>query len=200
MKLKIFFDITVSLIIILLCVFPLAILSLLIFLRLGRPILFRQLRPGLNGKLFKLVKFRTMTSDRNENGDLLPDSERLTRFGAFLRSTSLDELPTLWNVIRCNMSLVGPRPLLVEYLDLYSYEQAKRHNVRPGITGWAQINGRNALSWNEKFILDTWYVNHKSFWLDIKILFLTVRQVVKRHGINADGDLTMPKFLGSDNV
>lgn len=164
--------------------------------KLGSPVFFRQTRPGLNGKPFEMVKFRTMKDALDADGDPLPDSERLTAFGQFLRSSSLDELPELWNVLKGDMSLVGPRPLLMEYLPLYSPEQYRRHEVRPGVTGWAQINGRNALSWEDKFALDVWYVDNRSLWLDIKILFLTVKKVVVRDGINADGEATMPKFTG----
>ncbi|WP_085942837.1 sugar transferase [Alloalcanivorax dieselolei] len=174
-------------------------ICLLIRMKLGKPVFFRQHRPGVNGKVFEMVKFRTMTDERDENGELLPDDVRLTKFGAFLRSTSLDELPELINVLKGDMSLVGPRPLLMEYLPLYSERQYRRHEVRPGITGWAQINGRNALSWDEKFELDVWYVENRSLWLDIKILFLTVLKVVKRDGISHGGEATMPKFTGSDD-
>lgn len=165
--------------------------------KLGRPALFRQLRPGLWGKPFEIIKFRTMTDARAPDGQLLPDAERLTAFGRFLRASSLDELPGLWSVLKGDMSLVGPRPLLMDYLPLYSAEQSRRHEVRPGITGWAQINGRNALSWDEKFKLDVWYVDNRSLWLDIKILWLTVRKVLVRDGINAAGEATMPRFTGS---
>ena len=165
--------------------------------KLGSPVLFRQTRPGLHGKPFQLIKFRTMRNAIGPDGRPLPDSERMTSFGSFLRSASLDELPELWNVLMGDMSLVGPRPLLMEYLPLYSLEQARRHEVRPGVTGWAQVNGRNALSWDEKFRLDVWYVDNHSFWLDLKILFMTVRKVVVREGISATGDATMPKFIGS---
>ncbi len=165
--------------------------------QMGSPVLFRQARPGLNGKPFEMIKFRTMKDALDADGNPLPDSERLTAFGQFLRSSSLDELPELWNVLKGDMSLVGPRPLLMEYLPLYSAEQVRRHDVRPGITGWAQINGRNALSWEEKFKLDVWYVDNQSFWLDIKILFLTVKKVLVRDGISADGEATMSKFTGS---
>nr|WP_255461668.1 sugar transferase [Alcanivorax xiamenensis] len=175
----------------------LLVLAIMIRSKLGSPILFTQERPGLDGKPFKMMKFRTMTDERDEEGDLLPDEARLTRFGAFLRSTSLDELPELINVLKGDMSLVGPRPLLMEYLPLYSERQYRRHEVRPGITGWAQINGRNALSWDEKFELDVWYVENRSLWLDIKILFLTVLKVVKRDGISHGEEATMPKFTGS---
>ncbi len=164
---------------------------------LGTPLLFRQLRPGLNGRPFELVKFRTMLEAYDPSGRPLQDSERLTRFGRFLRSSSLDELPQLWNVLRGDMSMVGPRPLLVDYLPLYSPEQARRHEVRPGITGWTQVNGRNALSWDEKFRLDVWYVDNRTFLLDLKILLLTLRQLFKPRGISAAGHETMPMFTGS---
>lgn len=166
---------------------------------LGSPVLFRQVRPGLDGKPFEMVKFRTMKDAKDTRGNPLPDEERLTPFGQFLRSTSLDELPELWNVLKGDMSLVGPRPLLMEYLPLYSAEQARRHEVRPGVTGWAQINGRNTLSWDEKFKLDVWYVDNRSLWLDIKILFLTVKKVLVRDGVSADGEATMSKFTGNDS-
>jgi lipopolysaccharide/colanic/teichoic acid biosynthesis glycosyltransferase len=165
--------------------------------KLGSPILFKQVRPGLHGKSFNMMKFRTMLDAVDEQGKPLPDDVRLTPFGQFLRSTSLDELPGLWNVLKGDMSLVGPRPLLVEYLPLYSTEQARRHEVKPGITGWAQVNGRNAISWEKKFELDVWYVDNQSLWLDIKILFLTVWKVVRRKDISADGEATMSKFVGS---
>ena len=176
---------------------PMLFLALLIGWRLGRPVLFRQMRPGRYGRPFTMVKFRTMTDERDSAGILLPDAQRLTPFGRFLRSSSLDELPELWNVLRGDMSLVGPRPLLMEYLPLYTPEQARRHEVRPGITGWAQVNGRNALSWEERFKLDVWYVDHRSLWLDLHILWLTLRKVLARDGISAHGDATMPKFTGS---
>ena len=176
---------------------PMVCLYLLIYNKLGHPVLFSQIRPGLRGQAFKMVKFRTMTDARGEDGQLLPDAERLTPFGRFLRASSLDELPELWNVVKGEMSLVGPRPLLMEYLPLYSTEQARRHHVRPGITGWAQVNGRNALSWDEKFKLDVWYVDNRSIWLDIKILWLTIRKVAARDGISAAGEATMSKFTGS---
>lgn len=173
------------------------IIALVIRLALGRPVLFRQQRPGLHGRPFTLYKFRTMTEARDEHGNLLPDEQRLTCFGRFLRSTSLDELPELWNVLKGDMSLVGPRPLLMEYLPLYTPEQMRRHEVKPGITGWAQVNGRNALSWEERFALDVWYVDHLSFWLDMKILLLTFWKVFRREGIAHPGVETMPKFTGS---
>lgn len=164
---------------------------------LGSPVLFRQIRPGLNGKPFEMVKFRTMKDALDDAGNPLPDAERLTPFGKMLRATSLDELPELWNVLKGEMSLVGPRPLLMEYLPLYNEQQAKRHNVRPGITGYAQVNGRNAISWEQKFELDTWYVENHSFWLDIQILFKTVKKVFFKEDINAENDATMPKFEGN---
>lgn len=164
---------------------------------LGSPILFHQVRPGLRGKPFKMVKFRTMRDAVDASGNPLPDSERMTPFGNFLRSASLDELPELWNVLKGDMSLVGPRPLLMEYLPLYNEEQTRRHEARPGVTGWAQVNGRNAIGWEEKFKLDVWYVDNQSFWLDIKILWLTVKKVLIRDGISAEGEATMSKFTGS---
>lgn len=164
---------------------------------LGYPVFFRQIRPGVSGQPFEMIKFRTMTDARDANGILLPDSQRLTSFGRVMRTTSLDELPELWNVVKGDMSLVGPRPLLMEYLPLYNDRQKRRHDVRPGITGWAQVNGRNAISWEEKFELDVWYVENQSFWLDLKILFLTLKKVLMRDGISAEGEATMPKFTGS---
>jgi len=175
----------------------LLILAVQVRRKLGSPVLFCQTRPGKNGKPFSMVKFRTMRDALDAQGVPLPDAERLTPFGNFLRSTSLDELPELWNVLKGDMSLVGPRPLLLEYLPLYSPEQCRRHEVRPGVTGWAQVNGRNALSWEEKFALDVWYVDNRSFWLDMKILFLTVKKVLIRDGISADGEATMSKFTGN---
>jgi len=173
------------------------VLCILVLSKLGSPVFFRQVRPGIEGRPFKMVKFRTMTDERGPDGALLPDDQRLTALGAWLRSTSLDELPELFNVLKGDMSLVGPRPLLMDYLSLYNDRQARRHEVRPGITGWAQINGRNALSWEEKFELDVWYVDNRSLWLDIKILFKTVLQVLKRDGISHGEDATMPRFKGS---
>ena len=175
----------------------LVLLSLIIRVLIGYPVFFQQVRPGLKGRPFKMIKFRTMSNQCDAGGNLLPDAQRLTLFGRFLRSTSLDELPELWNVLKGDMSLVGPRPLLMEYLPLYSSEQARRHEVRPGITGWAQVNGRNALSWEEKFKLDVWYVDNRSFWLDLKVLLMTVKKVFVRDGISADGEATMSKFQGS---
>lgn len=168
----------------------------LINLNMGSPVLFSQLRPGLYGKPFVMYKFRTMKNSMDEKGNLLPDEKRLTRLGGFLRSASLDEVPELWNVLKGEMSLVGPRPLLMEYLDRYSTEQARRHDVKPGITGWAQINGRNAMTWGKKFELDVWYVDNWNLWLDIKILWLTLIKVLRRQGINAEGYVTMPEFKG----
>lgn len=173
------------------------ILAVLVRIKLGSPVFFRQERPGFHGHLFRLIKFRTMTNAHDENGNLLPDAIRLTPFGKWLRSTSLDELPELFLVLKGDMSLVGPRPLLVQYLPLYNKEQARRHDVRPGLTGWAQINGRNAISWEEKFALDVWYVDHHSVWLDAKILLLTGWRVFNRHGISAANEATMPVFTGT---
>ncbi|MDR6454218.1 sugar transferase [Variovorax paradoxus] len=190
-------DIILSLVALGLFGLPLLLLAWQIRRKLGKPVFFQQTRPGLHARPFQLIKFRTMTDARGPAGQLLPDAERLTAFGRFLRSSSLDELPELWNVLKGEMSLVGPRPLLVEYLPLYSAEQARRHEVRPGITGWAQVNGRNALSWEEKFKLDVWYVDNRTLWLDIKILWLTVRKVLVRDGISAAGEATMPRFTGS---
>lgn len=170
--------------------------AVLVSRKLGSPIFFRQMRPGKNGVPFLMIKFRTMTDQRGADGNLLPNSERLTKFGKFLRSTSIDELPELWNVIRGDMSLVGPRPLLLDYLPLYSEYQARRHLVRPGITGLAQVNGRNSISWQQKFAWDVFYVDNVSFWLDVKIIFLTLKKVIIREGVNSSSDVTMPRFLG----
>lgn len=193
------FDLFLASLLLLLLLVPALVLALLIRIKLGSPVLFRQARPGLNGRAFTMVKFRTMTDQCDHNGILMPDALRLTPFGCFLRATSLDELPELWNVIKGDMSLVGPRPLLMEYLPLYSPEQARRHEVRPGMTGWAQVNGRNAISWSEKFKLDVWYVDNRSMWLDVRILCLTARKVLVRDGINANGETTMSKFTGADS-
>jgi lipopolysaccharide/colanic/teichoic acid biosynthesis glycosyltransferase len=183
----------------LICLSPvLAIISYRIARNLGSPILFEQNRPGLNGKIFKMIKFRSMRDTVDNEDNTLPDSARLTPFGEQLRSSSLDELPGLWCVLKGDMSLIGPRPLLIEYLPLYSKEQARRHNILPGITGWAQVNGRNAISWEDKFKLDIWYVDNQSFWLDIKILFLTVKKVFIKDGISANGEVTMHKFTGNN--
>ncbi len=173
--------------------------ALLVRIKLGKPVFFRQVRPGYKGRPFELVKFRTMRDAIDAQGNPLPDSKRMTRFGSFLRAASLDELPELWNVLKGEMSLVGPRPLLMEYLPLYSPEQARRHDVRPGITGWAQINGRNTLSWDDKFKLDVWYVDNRSLLLDLKILFQTVKKVVVREGISGGGEVTMSKFTGPES-
>jgi lipopolysaccharide/colanic/teichoic acid biosynthesis glycosyltransferase len=191
------FDIMISTLVLVVLSPVLLILVVLVRLNLGAPVLFFQVRPGLNATPFKMLKFRSMNDTRDSSGNLLPDAQRLTAFGRFLRSTSLDELPGLWNVLRGEMSLVGPRPLLMQYLERYTPEQARRHEVRPGITGWAQVNGRNAISWEEKFKLDVWYVEHQSFVFDLKILFLTAMKVFKREGISAVGDATMPEFTGS---
>lgn len=191
------FDFAIALLGLIALAFPLLILIVLVRRKLGSPVFFCQERPGLGGKPFEMIKFRTMTDERGPDGQLLPDAVRLTPFGRFLRATSLDELPELWNVLKGDMSLVGPRPLLMEYLPLYTPEQARRHEVRPGVTGWAQVNGRNAISWEEKFALDVWYVEHQSLWLDIKILWLTVKKVLVREGISAAGEATVEKFTGS---
>lgn len=177
---------------------PMILIALLIRWRLGSPVLFRQQRPGRYGKPFTMYKFRTMRDAYDQEGNPLPDEQRMTRFGQFLRSASLDELPELIHVLKGDMSLVGPRPLLMEYLERYTPEQARRHEVKPGITGWAQINGRNNLPWNERFQMDVWYVDHWNLWLDMKILLRTVTKVLKREGVQAEGAATMPKFLGSD--
>ena len=174
----------------------LIIIAILVRIKLGSPIFFKQQRPGLHGQPFMMIKFRTMTDAKDKNGNLLPDDKRLTSFGKFLRSTSLDELPELFNVLKGDMSLVGPRPLLMQYLDRYTPEQARRHEVKPGITGWAQINGRNAISWEDKLTLDVWYVDHLSIWRDLQILIMTVTKVVKREGISQDEHVTMTEFMG----
>jgi len=173
------------------------VVSLLIWLKMGSPILFRQKRPGYKENIFGIYKFRTMTNEKDADGNLLPDGQRLGGIGKFIRSTSLDELPQLFNVLKGEMSFVGPRPLLMEYLDLYNDEQKRRHDVKPGITGWAQVNGRNAISWEQKFELDVWYVDHQSFWLDMKILWMTFLKVVKRSDISSNTSATMEKFTGS---
>jgi lipopolysaccharide/colanic/teichoic acid biosynthesis glycosyltransferase len=194
---KRFFDLLASAFCLLILAVPLALLAWQVRRKLGSPVLFTQVRPGLYGQPFRMVKFRTMTDARDASGALLPDAQRLTPFGLFLRASSLDELPELWNVLRGEMSLVGPRPLLMEYLPLYSPEQARRNEVLPGITGWAQVNGRNAISWADKFAMDVWYVDHRSLWLDVRILWLTVRKVLVRDGISAAGEATMPAFTGT---
>lgn len=191
------FDLVITFIGLLLLVPVIILVAALVRLKLGSAIFFKQARPGLNGDIFNMYKFRTMTNERDKNGVLLSDKVRLTEFGKFLRSTSLDELPGLWNVLKGDMSLVGPRPLLVEYLPLYSEKQSKRHEVKPGITGWAQVNGRNAISWDEKFDLDLWYVDNQSIWLDIKILWMTIKKVIVRDGISQSNHVTMDKFKGS---
>lgn len=178
----------------------LLLLCLLVRVKLGSPVFFRQQRPGINGRPFQIIKFRTMTNARDAQGNLLPDAQRLTAFGKFLRSTSLDELPELLNVFKGEMSFVGPRPLLMQYLKLYSPRQMRRHEVPPGITGWAQVNGRNAISWDQKFELDVWYVENRSLWLDIKILLLTLKKVLFREDISAPGEATMPEFMGNQKA
>jgi len=191
------FDLAVSIPLAVLLAVPVLVVALLVRLKLGSPVLFSQQRPGLEGRIFTMFKFRTMTDRCDESGKLLPDAERLPSFGRWLRASSLDELPELINVIRGDMSLVGPRPLLPEYLPLYSPEQARRHDVRPGITGWAQVNGRNAISWEQKFDYDIWYVDNRSLLLDLKILFLTVGRVLGREGVAAEGSATAERFVGS---
>ena len=191
------FDLVFSLVLAVLLLPLLALLAVLVYINLGSPALFRQQRPGLLGKPFTFYKFRTMNNRTDENGRLLPDQDRLTGFGSFLRRTSLDELPQLFNVIRGDMSLVGPRPLLMEYLDLYTDEQLRRHEVRPGITGWAQVNGRNAITWDEKFRLDLWYVDNRSFLLDLRIILLTIVRIIRKEGVNQEGMATAEKFRGS---
>lgn len=197
--LKRIFDASVALAGLILLSPLLLLLAACIRIKLGSPVLFSQIRPGKHGKPFRMVKFRSMTDARDADGILLPDAERLPPFGRFLRSSSLDELPELWNVLKGDMSLVGPRPLLMDYLPLYSPEQYRRHEVRPGITGWAQVNGRNAISWEQKFAYDVWYVDNRSLWLDIKILLLTLKKVFIRDGISAQGEATMPRFTGTQN-
>lgn len=196
--LKRLFDIVASFFGLLLLSPVIALVAWQVRRKLGTPVLFRQVRPGLHGKPFEMIKFRTMKDAWDANGDALPDSERMTTFGTFLRSSSLDELPGLWNVLKGEMSLVGPRPLLMEYLPLYSPEQFRRHEVRPGVTGWAQVNGRNALSWEDKFKLDIWYVDNHMLLLDLKIVFLTLKKVIVREGISANGEATMSKFTGGN--
>lgn len=193
------FDIVFALILLVVLAPLLLLLVVLIRYKLGSPVFFSQLRPGYNGRLFQMYKFRSMTDERDKYGHLLQDDIRLTSFGRKLRTSSLDELPELFNIIRGEMSFVGPRPLLPEYLSLYNQEQARRHEVRPGITGWAQINGRNAISWEDKFKLDVWYVDNHSFWLDLKILLLTIKKVLIKEGISANDHVTMPKFEGTKN-
>ncbi|WP_107942076.1 sugar transferase [Metasolibacillus fluoroglycofenilyticus] len=192
------FDFIVSFIALIMLSPVIGVVALLIRKKIGSPVLFKQPRPGLHGEVFHVYKFRTMTDERDVHGELLPDAVRLTKFGQLLRKLSLDELPQLWNVLKGDMSFVGPRPLLVEYLPLYNERQAHRHNVRPGITGWAQVNGRNAISWEQKFEYDVWYVENKSLWLDFKILLLTVKKVFVSEGISQEGQATMEKFRGSE--
>lgn len=194
---KRFFDFLVSFFALIILSPLILFLAILIRIKLGSPIFFIQNRPGLNSVVFKMIKFRTMLGSKNKNGELLSDDDRMTRFGAFLRSTSLDELPGLFNVLKGDMSLVGPRPLLVQYLPLYNKDQARRHLVRPGITGWAQVNGRNAIDWEEKFKLDAWYVDNQSLKLDLKILLITIKKVFMRESINADGHATIEPFSGN---
>ena len=196
---KSIFDKTLALFLIILFSPVYIVVSLLIFFKMGSPILFRQKRPGYKEKIFGIYKFRTMTNEKDANGNLLPDDKRLVGIGKFIRSTSLDELPQLSNVLKGEMSFVGPRPLLEEYLPLYNEKQKRRHDVKPGITGWAQVNGRNAISWDQKFDYDVWYVDNQSFWLDIKILWLTFLKVVKRSDISSSTSSTMEKFTGSKN-
>jgi sugar transferase EpsL len=177
---------------------PMVLLTAIaVLFALGRPVIFKQARPGFKGQIFMMWKFRSMTNDRNSQGEFLPDEKRLTRLGRFIRATSLDELPCMWNLLKGDITLVGPRPLLTSYLPLYSARQMQRHNVRPGITGWAQVNGRNNLTWEEKFELDLWYIDNQSFWLDMKILVLTIWKVLARKDINQDGSATMPPFKGT---
>jgi len=191
------FDLILSFIGLLFLLPVMVLFALLVRLKIGSPIFFKQARPGLNGEIFNMYKLRTMTDESGQNRVLLSDKDRLTKFGEFLRSTSLDELPGLWSVLKGDMSLVGPRPLLIEYLPLYSEKQSRRHEVKPGITGWAQVNGRNAISWDEKFDLDIWYVDNQSIWLDIKVLWMTVKKVIMRDGISQNNHVTMDKFKGS---
>ena len=196
---KSLFDKTLALFVIILFSPIYIVVSLLIFFKMGKPILFTQKRPGYKEEIFGIYKFRTMTNDKDKFGNLLPDEQRLVGIGKFIRSTSLDELPQLFNVLKGEMSFVGPRPLLIEYLPLYNQNQKRRHDVKPGITGWAQVNGRNAISWEQKFDYDVWYVDNQSFWLDIKILWLTFLKVVKRSDISSSTSSTMEKFAGSKN-
>lgn len=193
------FDLIVSITLLFIFIIPILLISIVVLIRMGSPILFKQKRPGLHGKPFYIYKFRTMTNETDEHGNLLPNEQRITKLGKVLRKLSLDELPQLFNVLKGDISLVGPRPLLMEYLPLYNEEQARRHEVKPGITGWAQVNGRNAITWEERFELDVWYVDNQSFWLDIKILFLTVLKVFKREGINPEDKQFVDKFRGSKN-
>lgn len=198
-KIKRIFDFTIALVALSLFSILFLITAIVVRYKLGSPVIFKQKRPGLHEKPFYVYKFRTMTEERDEKGELLPDHIRLNKLGKFIRKLSLDEFPQLFNVLKGDISLVGPRPLLMEYIPLYTVEQARRHDVKPGITGWAQVNGRNAISWEEKFNYDVWYVDNHSFWLDIKILFLTVLKVFKSEGINQDGQVTMRKFKGTSH-
>lgn len=193
------FDFLVASFVLLFFSIPVLALILFVGIRIGWPAIFRQVRPGLDGKPFLMFKLRTMSNECDSEGRLLPDTLRLSPFGRKLRASSIDEIPSLWNVLKGDMSLVGPRPLLMDYLPLYSSAQARRHDARPGVTGWAQVNGRNAISWEEKFKLDVWYIENRSMWLDLKILLLTVRKVLIRDGISAAGEATMPRFLGTQN-
>ena len=197
---KRFMDLAIAALALILLSPILAVVAAMIRAKFGSPVFFRQTRPGLRGEAFEIIKFRTMRDAFDSEGKALPDKDRLTPLGKFLRAASVDELPELWNVLKGEMSLVGPRPLLMEYLPLYTPEQARRHEVRPGVTGWAQVNGRNAITWEEKFRLDVWYVDHRSFWLDIKILFSTIKMVLIRDGISADGHVTMPPFRGESDA
>lgn len=192
------FDILLASILILILSPILLLVFILVKRKLGSPAIFRQKRPGVHGKIFTMYKFRSMTDARGKSGELLPDEIRLTRFGRLLRKTSLDELPELFNILKGDMSFVGPRPLLVQYLERYTPQQARRHEVKPGLTGWAQVNGRNAISWNEKFQLDVWYVDHWTLLLDVKIMFMTIGKVIKRDGISAAGEATMSEFMGGE--
>lgn len=192
------FDVVISITALGLLFFPMLLLALIIRYKLGSPILFSQIRPGLNGKPFKMYKFRTMLNQKDEKSELLPDNLRITKFGQWLRARSLDELPEFWNVLKGDMSLVGPRPLLMDYLPLYDKVQWRRHEAKPGITGWAQVNGRNSISWQEKFKLDVWYVDNASMWLDIKIIILTLKKIISRQGIHSDGHVTSQRFLGNE--
>ncbi|WOE74808.1 sugar transferase [Alterisphingorhabdus coralli] len=190
-------DLIIALSILLILSPVLLLIALFNWIYLGRPLIFQQKRPGLNGRPFNLFKFRTMKDTVDDSGRALPDAKRLTRYGKLLRSTSLDELPSLWNVVKGDMAIIGPRPLLMEYLPLYSEHQFRRHDIRPGITGWAQVNGRNAISWEEKFAADIWYIDNQSFALDLKIVFMTAKKVISRDGVSAEGEATMPKFTGN---
>jgi lipopolysaccharide/colanic/teichoic acid biosynthesis glycosyltransferase len=192
------FDLLFSISVLIVLIPVILVVALVVFIKMGWPIVFTQLRPGKGGKPFKIYKFRSMIYRWNKRGALLPDAKRLSQFGQFLRSTSCDELPALWNVLKGEMSIVGPRPLLMEYLPLYNEKQSRRHDVKPGITGWAQVNGRNAISWQEKFDLDVWYVENQSFFLDLKILLMTAKKIIIRDGISGDGEATMSKFTGNN--